>query len=376
MQESDKKGKFLPETINILFALLQNEGYQLIGPKLDGKCITYDKINGLEDLPKGWTDYHEKGTYRLQKRNDAAYFGYNLGSRSFKQFLFPPREQIFKIEKNNVQTLSLNNMPKLALIGVRSCELHAIQIQDKVFMSGPHIDLNYQQRRNKALIVTLNCHTASNTCFCVSMNTGPEVSKGYDLNLSEIITNSEHYFICEAGSKKGIELLDKLSAQDVTSADIERKRNMIENTAQQMGRRMDTTNIKEKLYQAHDHQHWDKIADKCINCSNCALACPTCFCSRNEDVSDLEQQTSTRTKVWDTCFSQEYSSVNNNFVRESAKSRYRQWLTHKLGSWHDQFDTSGCVGCGQCITWCPVGIDLTEEFANLTQNDEQNETHQ
>jgi sulfhydrogenase subunit beta (sulfur reductase) len=370
MPVSEKKGKLKPENLNLLFTLLQKDGYQLIGPKLEGKTITYAEIHSLQDLPQGWTDYQEKGIYRLQQRDDKAYFGYNIGSRSFKYFLFPPREQIFKIENGNVQTLSLTKIPKLALIGVRSCELHAIQIQDKVFMSGTYVDQHYHQRRNNAFIVTLNCHTAANTCFCVSMNTGPEVSKGYDLNLSEIITESEHYFICEAGSQKGVAYLEKLPVEILTNKDMERKQKMIENTSQKMGRHLDTTNIKEKLYQAHDHPHWDKVAERCINCSNCALACPTCFCSRNEEVSDLDQKTATRTKVWDTCFSQEYTNVHDTFVRDSGKSRYRQWLTHKLGSWHDQFDTSGCVGCGLCITWCPVGIDITEEFAALTQNDE------
>jgi sulfhydrogenase subunit beta (sulfur reductase) len=366
MEENHKVGKFPANGLNVLFRLLHNKGYTLIGPKLDGKCITYDEIQTLNDLPQGWSDFQEKGTYRLQKRDDNAYFGYNIGSRSFKQFLFPPREKIFTIEKGHVQPLSLRSLPKLALIGVRSCELHAIQIQDKVFMSEPYIDVNYQQRRENAFIVTLNCHTAAKTCFCVSMNTGPEVSKGYDLNLSEILTDTEHYFICESGSKKGRELFEHLPTEKLQPNDLERNLNMIDRTAQQMGRHLDTTQIKEKLYNAHNHPHWNDVAQRCLNCSNCALACPTCFCSRNEDVSDLSQQISVRTKVWDTCFSQEYSLVHGASVRESSKSRYRQWLTHKLGSWHDQFETSGCVGCGRCITWCPVGIDITEEFKEVT----------
>lgn len=371
MQDFYKSGKFKPDALDNLFAVLQKAGYQLIGPTLEEKCITYAEIHSLKDLPQGWTDYQEKGTYRLQQREDKAYFGYNIGSRSFKQFLFPPREQIFKISDGQVQTLSLENIPKQAFIGVRSCELHAIQIQDKVFMTEAQVDPRYQERRRKAFIVTLNCHTAAKTCFCVSMKTGPEVSPGYDLNLSEIINDSEHYFICESGSEKGLSIINQLSMQPTTDIDFSKKHHMLEKTTQQMHRTLNTTKIKEKLYQAHDHPHWDVVADKCINCANCALACPTCFCSRDEDVSDLDQKTATRTKVWDTCFSQEYSYIHDTFVRASAKARYRQWLTHKLGSWHDQFDTSGCVGCGRCITWCPVGIDLTEEYARLTYSDEQ-----
>ena len=194
------------------------------------------------------------------------------------------------------------------------------------------------------------------------MNSGPEVTKAYDLNLSEILNDKEHYFICEAGSPKGMAVLNKISFAQVTSKDNKQKQQMIAHTASMMGRSLDTTNIKEKLYASHDHSHWDKIADSCINCSNCTMACPTCFCSTIEEDSDLDQTQASRTKVWDSCFSQQFSYIHGDCVRETAGQRYKQWMTHKLASWHDQFDTSGCVGCGRCIAWCPVGIDITEEI--------------
>jgi ferredoxin len=71
--------------------------------------------------------------------------------------------------------------------------------------------------------------------------------------------------------------------------------------------------------------------------------------------------------VWDSCFNLEFSYIHGGHIRSSVKSRYRQWLTHKLVNWHDQFGTSGCVGCGRCITWCPVGIDLTKEVSVLRE---------
>lgn len=363
------KGKIKLEELNTLFVLLQQAGYQLIGPKKEGTSITYAPISSMLDLPQGLTDIQDKGTYRLQNRTDNAYFGYNIGSRSFKNFLFPARERVFKISEDNVQILNLKNIPAYAFIGVRSCELHAIQIQDKVFMAGNTIDEGYRERRNKLFILSLNCHTTTKTCFCVSMNTGPEVSKGFDLNLNEIITQTDHYFILEVGSEKGLAFYEMLDKESLSSKDEQLKNEMIQKTASSMGRHLNTTNIKEKLYAAHNHKQWEDIANRCINCTNCTLACPTCFCSRNEDQIDLELKSSTRTKVWDSCFSQEYSYVHDTYIRDSAESRYRQWLTHKLASWHDQFDTSGCVGCGRCITWCPVGIDLTEEYAALTQED-------
>ena len=94
------------------------------------------------------------------------------------------------------------------------------------------------------------------------------------------------------------------------------------------------------------------------------MVCPTCFCSTVVDSSDVTGETATRTKVWDSCFSQEFSYMSGGSVRVSGGARYRQWITHKLAYWHDQFDTSGCVGCGRCITWCPVGIDIRKEASD------------
>lgn len=366
-----KIGKFEPKELDQLFMLLSQAGYKIIGPKLENQAIIYSEIHSLSDLPKGIGDYQEKGTYRIRKRSDDAYFGYNLGSDTFKRFLFLPKEPLFKIAQGGeIQTLSLNKIKKQALLGVRACELHAIQIQDKVFLSDNYHDPHYLERRKQTLIISLNCHTAANTCFCVSMDTGPALSTGYDLNLSEIITDTAHYFLCEVGSETGLTLFNKLSTFPVTEQDLLQKKEMTKRTTQKMGRTLDTFKLKEKLEKSHNHLDWEKVAEVCINCSNCALSCPTCFCSSTQDTVSIEdKKVAERVRVWDTCFSQNHSYIHNHNIRHSPLSRYRQWLTHKLGTWHDQFGVSGCVGCGHCITWCPVGIDLTEIAKNLSENE-------
>jgi Fe-S oxidoreductase len=91
------------------------------------------------------------------------------------------------------------------------------------------------------------------------------------------------------------------------------------------------------------------------------MVCPTCFCTTVEDVSDVTGDHAERWRRWDSCFTLGFSYIHGGSIRNSGKARYRQWMTHKLASWIDQFGTSGCVGCGRCITWCPVGIDITEE---------------
>ncbi len=128
---------------------------------------------------------------------------------------------------------------------------------------------------------------------------------------------------------------------------------------------MDTENLRDLLLSNLEHPRWDDVAQRCLSCTNCTMVCPTCFCASVSEVSDLTGDQVQRVRQWESCFNIDFSYTAGGTVRGDTRSRYRQWLTHKLASWHDQFETSGCVGCGRCITWCPVGIDLTEEVAAI-----------
>ncbi len=130
-------------------------------------------------------------------------------------------------------------------------------------------------------------------------------------------------------------------------------------------RHLDTTDIHDLLLNNLEHPRWAEVAERCLSCANCTMVCPTCFCASVEEVSDLSGDNVRRERAWDSCFTMEHSYTNTGTVRKTTASRYRQWLTHKLATWSDQFGTSGCVGCGRCVTWCPVAIDLTEEVAAI-----------
>jgi predicted aldo/keto reductase-like oxidoreductase len=97
------------------------------------------------------------------------------------------------------------------------------------------------------------------------------------------------------------------------------------------------------------------------------MVCPTCFCTSVTDTTELTGATAQRWRRWASCFELDFSYLHGGPVRVSVSSRYRQWLSHKFGTWHDQFGESGCVGCGRCIVWCPVGIDVTEELSALAE---------
>ena len=350
--------------IILLFNALRSAGYSVIGPTIREDTIVYEELTSIDDLPIGWTDEQEGGSYRLKKRSDNAFFGYNVGPHSWKKFLFPPSLRLWNARKNgnNFQILPENNdTPKFAFIGVRACELHAMAVQDKVFMNGAYIDPIYKSRREHAFIVAVNCGQAGNTCFCTSMKTGPKVTSGYDLSLTEIIQDEIHYFLVEVGSEIGAEILNQIPHESAENKDIESADRIVEETAKNMGRTLDTNNLKELLYNNYDNPRWDDVANRCLSCSNCTMVCPTCFCTTVEDVTDLKGENSERWRKWDSCFTVDFSYIHGGSIRSTVRSRYRQWLTHKLATWIDQFGSSGCVGCGRCITWCPVAIDLTEE---------------
>jgi ferredoxin len=354
--------------LDALLAALRARGYRVIGPVVRDGAIIYDDVSSIADLPEGWTDEQDGGTYRLDRRGDEALFGYAVGPHSWKQFLLPPRQRLWSATKTGdgfgIEPED-GSLPRLAFLGVRGCELRAIEVQDRVFSGGAHVDPAYAARRENAFIIAVNCGKAGGTCFCVSMDTGPKVRSGFDLALTELIGDGYHHLLVETGSERGAEVLASVPRTAATQAQQESADAVVRHTASQMGREMNTDGIKDLLYRGYESSRWDDVAERCLTCGNCTLVCPTCFCTTVEDVTDLTGEHAERWRRWDSCFTMDFSYIHGGSIRASTRSRYRQWLTHKLGTWIDQFGSSGCVGCGRCVTWCPVAIDLTEEIAAL-----------
>ncbi len=250
--------------------------------------------------------------------------------------------------------------PRYALFGVRPCELAAIAIQDRVFTGGAYIDPRYQSIRDRVFIVGVNCVEAGGTCFCASMGTGPTMREGYDLVLTELLEQG-HRFLINSATPAGQEVLAKLPVSPATPEDHTQADTVLAGVSEHMGRELETDGIKELLYENAEHPRWDEVAARCLACANCTMVCPTCFCFTTEDRPSLDGARAERWRTWDSCFSLGYSYIHGGPIRTTTRARYRQWMTHKLATWIDQFGSSGCVGCGRCITWCPVGIDITEE---------------
>ena len=356
------------DDLQALLDALAARDFQVLGPTLCDGAIVYDPIERLDQLPAGWTDSQDAGRYRVERRQDEALFGYAVGPQSWKRFLHPPIEKLWQAQRSGEAfTVSAVESPpsKFAFLGVRACEIHAIGIQDRVFINGPYPDTGYRRRRQDTIIIAVNCGEAGGTCFCVSMQTGPKATAGYDLALTELLDGKRHEFLIEAGSDIGAEILAGLPCRPASADDIAAAEAVVAKTAGRMGRSLETDGIKSLLQNNLNHPRWDDVAARCLSCANCTMVCPTCFCTSIEDHTDLAGENAERVKRWDSCFTLDFSYIHGGSVRTQTRSRYRQWLTHKLANWIDQFGTSGCVGCGRCITWCPVGIDITAEAAAI-----------
>lgn len=349
----------LDTPLPLIEALLASD-WRVIGPQVRDRAIVYEPMTSASALPQGVIDRQAPGSYGLEMDSSDRWFDYVVGPQNWKRWLFPPHQKLWSA-KREADGFSVTQVPfdwpQTAFFGIRPCDLAALEILDRVLGPDGADDPAYQKRRADTLIVVVQCARSGPTCFCASMNTGPHATGGYDIALTEL----EDGKICmTAGTPRGLEITRSLDAEPAIDEHLLAARSAGQAAARQQVRSM-PAGIADTLKSAPESPQWDEVASRCLACANCTLACPTCFCTDVEDTNDLSGDNAERTRVWDSCFNLDFSYIHGGEVRTSIKSRYRQWMTHKLSSWHDQFGTSGCVGCGRCIAWCPVGIDITEE---------------
>lgn len=357
-----------PDGLDLLIRVVRECGYTVIGPSVEDGVIRLRPVERAKDLPEGVRDSQEKAFYRLSASGEGRFFGHNLGPQSWKSYLFPASRLLWTMDQGQSAESSDGHdgdAPAYAFLGVRACDLAAIVIQDRV-LSGEGRHPHYTCQRKRTLIIGVHCQTAAATCFCPSMGTGPDFpSSGFDLLLTEF----PRFFLIQSGSSLGDDILSKLSLSKAPDKAEKMIFDQLATTRKQIARSLPQRNIKEDVYRALDSDYWEEIGQRCLACANCTMVCPTCFCFTLIDkklmTADGTREKATRTQVWDSCFHVDFTLIHGGSTRVSSGSRYRQWLSHKLATWMDQFGTSGCVGCGRCVTWCPVGIDLTEEMAQL-----------
>lgn len=351
-----------------LLQTLQQADYRCIGPQLRDGAIVYDTLQSVDQLPAGWRDEQAPGRYRLEQHDSPRCFAWANGPQALKPLLFSPREVLWQVQRDATGRLTFAEVAasseRLAVIGVRACDLAALRLQDAHFLKPPYGDPHYRQRRSQLFLIAVNCTQPAATCFCASTGDGPRATDGFDLVLSEL----DDGYLIDAGTAAGEQLLQKLPVTKATPAQHRQVESEIDAAAQQQSRHLPGQNLQAALFANLDHPRWDDVAQRCLSCGNCTAVCPTCFCYSEQDEPALNGDSSEHYRQWDSCFNQGHSYIHGMVIRPETRTRYRQWLTHKLGSWHEQYGRSGCVGCGRCISWCPAGIDLTDEVAAICQS--------
>lgn len=365
---SDQTG-FLPLAgLSSLLAKLMDAGYQCLAPAAENGAIVLRALAAPDDLPRGLQAEQAPGRYRLTADPHKRYFAWANGPQAIKPHLFAPRESLWRVQRDAQGRLQFMAVeppaPRLALIGVRACDLAALALQDAHFLRGGQPDAHYARRREQLFLVAVQCAEPAATCFCASTGDGPTPHAGYDIALAELADG----FVTAAASEKGAALLKALNLAPATSQQIDDARQQGQAAAAAQTRNLPGRNLRDVLMSRLEHPHWDEVATRCLACGNCTAVCPTCFCHAEQDEPSLDGQSSEHGRIWDSCFGEAHGYLHGYQVRPDIRARYRQWLTHKLATWHDQYGRSGCVGCGRCIAWCPAEIDLTAETAALVGN--------
>lgn len=355
--------------LRALVEVLVADGRTVVGPTVRDGAIVLSELTSADALPYGWGVELEAGRYRLVPREDGAAFAHSAGPQSWKNFLHPSREHLWSADRTTEGEVTFTAhepaAPAYAFLGVRPCDLRAIAIQDRVLTGGRYEDTGYGRRRSAALLIAAECTEPGATCFCVSTGGGPAADPGYDLALTEVVDEDGHRFLARVGSEEGARLLEQVPHHGADLVTEATARASVDAARDRMGRSLPPVDLRSLMGASLDAERWNDVAARCLTCGNCTMVCPTCFCTTTEEVTDLTGDHTERWQRWDSCFDLDFSYLHGGSVRRTPRSRYRQWLTHKLSTWHDQFDTTGCVGCGRCIAWCPAGIDITEEVAAL-----------
>lgn len=363
-----KIGRYFFQTDQFQYLLdkLHELGYQCIGPQIRDGAIIFDTLASIEQLPQGISDDQRPGHYSLKSNGTTHYFNWANGPQAIKPFLFTPHENLWHSEQHeNGQVTFTTTMPEtrpLAIIGARACDVAALKLQDQHFLQQQYIDPYYKARRDNLLVIAVNCNHPAATCFCYATGDGPFVEDGADIVLTEL----EQGFLLDTQSNRGKIIVDGLSFHYRTEAQMIESESLEMQAAQQQ-KKLPSVDIKSRLMQELNSEVWHDIAAKCLSCGNCTAVCPTCFCHSESEAPSLDGRSSQHYREWDSCFSQGHSYIHGVTIRSETSQRYRQWITHKFSSWHAQYGRSGCVGCGRCIAWCPVGIDVTETLGQLVE---------
>ena len=362
---------FLPRSrAQVLVDALVDAGYRVLGPVIRDAVVRFGEIESVDQLAPGLRESQAPGRYRLEQGDDGRWFGWTVGPQGLKPLLFPPRELLWRSSTDGAGRLRFDppdavEPGPVAVLGVRPCDIAALALLDAHFLGGPEPDPGYAARRHGLFLVGTDCARSAPTCFCASTGDGPMLTEGYDVGLAEL----DEGLLVWSGTDAGRAIVDRVALQPALPHQLAEAAEAGNRAAAVQRRHLPSRHLARVLFAELDHARWRRVGARCLACGNCTAVCPTCFCHAVRTEPRLADGTAEQVREWDSCFSADHSLLHGRPLRGDAATRYRQWLTHKLGGWHAQYGRSGCVGCGRCITWCPAGIDLVAEVAAMVAGD-------
>jgi len=357
---------FLPrEGLGRLIEVLARQ-HRVYGPQVRDGAIVLAPLTRDSRLPAGVVLDAEPARAELRQTDSPRQFEWAVGPQALKPLLFAPVQPLWQWTRGKDGELDFRPVAPeaepTAVIGVRACDLAALRLSDAHFNEGPAVDPHYRAAREALFLVAVNCARPAATCFCAATGDGPSADSGFDLLLDELDAG----FLVTIGSGRGADLASALDLSPVSAGQRAEAQAQRARAASAQTRRLPDAPLS-ALAGRRDSPHWQQVAERCLACGNCTAVCPTCFCHRQLAEGDLGGVAGATDRVWDSCFSPGHSLLGGRPLRSDTAARYRQWLTHKFCDWEAQYGRSGCVGCGRCIAWCPVGIDVTGELADLLE---------
>ncbi len=373
--------RWLPRgRLDDLLAALRRDGRRLVGPTLDEGTIAMGSLEDAGSLPAGRALALAPGQARLgalpSGLGDQRMFGTPVTADGLKRVLFPPRVEALSLETApdgsvRVRVTTPEHPEPVAIIGARACDLAGLAIHDRVLLEGRVADADYATRRADLLVVAVECASAAPTCFCVPMGSGPEVRGGADITLNEL----DDGFVVRTGSLAGSRLVAGLALEPASDDQVASAAGATAAARAAMDPNAVPADVRGLLAGQVASPRWTEIAERCLACGNCTLVCPTCFCTGSVVGSGFDGDRATIERTWDSCFTEGHAQVAGGNFRAGTPDRYRQWLSHKFSTWWDQFGSSGCVGCGRCVAWCPVGIDVRAELRRFAADAAEDQAH-
>jgi sulfhydrogenase subunit beta (sulfur reductase) len=340
--------KVLEKSKFAAFASALAREYQVVGPTLKEKTAAHG----------------DKFVFAPVADGAALRMDYNITLLSPKKYFLPMRETLLKYTTaGHPKAEAVMDTRQRVIVGAHPCDIYATWLLDKVF-STDHKDPNYLSRRERALIIGLDCaKLCDETSFCHDMGTN-YVDSGFDLMMTDI---GDAFFV-EIATEAGQALLAKADTREAHNEDFAKRQNFLERKQSGFHKRIpvDTKYLPEILDESYDSLVWEAIGRRCFSCGSCNLVCPTCYCFDLTDKLNLDLTSGTRERTVDSCQLDNFAAVaGGESFREQRSARLRHRFFRKAKYILEAFGRKGCVGCGRCDRNCVAKINSVETYTQI-----------